>query len=532
MSLAPMADPLTLSAAVGILGVDHGGTGLASYTLGDLIYASGATTLSKLADVATGNALISGGVGVAPAWGKIALTTHISGILPIANGGTNSSTALSGSSIMVSNGTGVVQGAAGTTTTVLHGNAAGAPTYGAVSLTADISGILPSANGGTGVNNAGTFTNASSTTITGGGTVALGGFTLTVPATGTAALLATANAFTAAQTVTAANGLTTLAAATQDALRIAGRAGGTLSYVATLTPTTLTASRTYTLPDLSLILAGSAGGLTLNCIPYVTTGGALTSSANLFYAGVVLNHIVDNAEIVVGGSTGSQAFVKINAAAGSQRGFAMQTAALSRWQFSVNGTAESGSAAGSDWDLYAYNDAGGYVDNPLRIYRVAGGAFEFNRPLTLSTLSGGLTIAKTTGTTLTVSSTTDATSSTAASVTLAGGLAVVKNIVAKQGRGTGVTSTATAAGTTTLTSASTEIQKFTGTSTQTVQFPAANLFGAGVAVLFTINNQSTMTVTPTSAGADTFVGGGTTDPVLTLASTSYASDGVSLWMKI
>ena len=38
----------------------------------------------------------------------------------------------------------------GTTTTVLHGNAAGAPTYGAVSLTADVSGILPVANGGSG----------------------------------------------------------------------------------------------------------------------------------------------------------------------------------------------------------------------------------------------------------------------------------------------------------------------------------------------------------------------------------------------
>jgi hypothetical protein len=60
---------------------------------------------------------------------------------------------------------------------------------------------LSSANGGTGVNNAGTITNASNTTITGGGTVALGGFTLTVPATGTAALLATANVFTATQEI-------------------------------------------------------------------------------------------------------------------------------------------------------------------------------------------------------------------------------------------------------------------------------------------------------------------------------------------
>src|SRR3972149_5017109 len=38
----------------------------------------------------------------------------------------------------------------GTTTTVLHGNAAGQPSFAAVSLTADVRGILPGANGGTG----------------------------------------------------------------------------------------------------------------------------------------------------------------------------------------------------------------------------------------------------------------------------------------------------------------------------------------------------------------------------------------------
>jgi len=40
-------------------------------------------------------------------------------------------------------------GTQGTTTTVLHGNAGGSPTYGAVILTADVSGILPIAKGGT-----------------------------------------------------------------------------------------------------------------------------------------------------------------------------------------------------------------------------------------------------------------------------------------------------------------------------------------------------------------------------------------------
>lgn len=42
--------------------------------------------------------------------------------------------------------------------------------------------------------------------FTGGGTVATGGYTLTVPATGTAALLATANVFTVLQTINAAAG--------------------------------------------------------------------------------------------------------------------------------------------------------------------------------------------------------------------------------------------------------------------------------------------------------------------------------------
>jgi hypothetical protein len=76
----------------GTLSVVRGGTGLSSYVVGDIIFASGTTTLSRLADVATGNALISGGVGVAPSYGKIGLTTHVSGVLPIASGGTNIST--------------------------------------------------------------------------------------------------------------------------------------------------------------------------------------------------------------------------------------------------------------------------------------------------------------------------------------------------------------------------------------------------------------------------------------------------------
>ena len=111
------------------IGVAYGGTGLTTYTIGDLIFASGATTLSTLADVATGNALISGGVGVAPAWGKIGLTTHVSGTLPIANGGTNTTTTPTAGAVAYGTGTAYAFTAAGTAGQVLTSNGADAPTW-------------------------------------------------------------------------------------------------------------------------------------------------------------------------------------------------------------------------------------------------------------------------------------------------------------------------------------------------------------------------------------------------------------------
>jgi hypothetical protein len=107
-----------LPASTGITGtlpVANGGTGLTTYTQGDLVYASATNTLGKIADVATGNALISGGVGADPSWGKVGLTTHVSGTLPVANGGTNASSA---SITAFNNITGyTATGATGTTST-------------------------------------------------------------------------------------------------------------------------------------------------------------------------------------------------------------------------------------------------------------------------------------------------------------------------------------------------------------------------------------------------------------------------------
>jgi hypothetical protein len=82
----------TAANVTGIVAAVNGGTGQSSYAVGDIVYASTTTALSKLADVATGNALISGGVGVAPSYGKIGLTTHVSGTLAVGNGGTGVTT--------------------------------------------------------------------------------------------------------------------------------------------------------------------------------------------------------------------------------------------------------------------------------------------------------------------------------------------------------------------------------------------------------------------------------------------------------
>ena len=83
----------------------YGGTGITSYAVGDILYANTTSSLAKLADVATGNALISGGVGTAPSWGKVGLQTHVSGTLQVSNGGTGATT-LTG--YVYGNGTGAM----------------------------------------------------------------------------------------------------------------------------------------------------------------------------------------------------------------------------------------------------------------------------------------------------------------------------------------------------------------------------------------------------------------------------------------
>jgi hypothetical protein len=97
------------------IGVGYGGTGLTSYTTGDLIYASGSTTLSKLG-VGTNGYILTVNSGLpswqpAPATGVTSFETTLSGLLPSTT--TTGAVTLSGTLGASSGGTGLTTYATG-----------------------------------------------------------------------------------------------------------------------------------------------------------------------------------------------------------------------------------------------------------------------------------------------------------------------------------------------------------------------------------------------------------------------------------
>jgi hypothetical protein len=104
---------------------------------------------SNAATAAGVDSFSAGTTGLTPSTSTTGAIT-LAGTLANTNGGTGATAAFTQYGITYASSTTVLATtAAGTSTTVLHGNASGAPTFGAVSLTADVSGVLPTANGGT-----------------------------------------------------------------------------------------------------------------------------------------------------------------------------------------------------------------------------------------------------------------------------------------------------------------------------------------------------------------------------------------------
>jgi hypothetical protein len=125
------------------------------------------------------------------------------------------------------------------------------------------------------------------TSITGTGSAVLSNTpTLVTPnigaATGTS-LATTGTISTSAGNITAVGGsLTARAAATQDSVILTGRAGGTSTFGVTLTPATLTASRTLTLPDV-------AGNIVVDANPAITLS---TSAGNTTVSGTLTTNVI------------------------------------------------------------------------------------------------------------------------------------------------------------------------------------------------------------------------------------------------
>ena len=130
----------------GTVGAAYGGTGLTSYTIGDIVYATGTTTIGKLADIAVGNVLLSGGVGVQPEYGKVGLTTHVSGVLPVANGGTGQNTASGAINALTPSQTGNSGNYLTTNGSVVSWAAVPSPNNGALTMAVSGTGLSGSAS--------------------------------------------------------------------------------------------------------------------------------------------------------------------------------------------------------------------------------------------------------------------------------------------------------------------------------------------------------------------------------------------------
>lgn len=102
------------------------GSANTDYTTGALPYASGTTTIGFISAVATGNVLLSGGIGSVPTWGQVNLGVHVTGTLSASLGGTGQSNATAGSVLY---GTGSAFAlASGTSGYFMRWGGTGAPT--------------------------------------------------------------------------------------------------------------------------------------------------------------------------------------------------------------------------------------------------------------------------------------------------------------------------------------------------------------------------------------------------------------------
>lgn len=116
------------------------------------------------------------------------------------------------------------------------------------------------------------------------------------------------------------------------------------------------------------------------------SGGTLTGDLTISKATPTLK---------VSSSSGSSV-VSIEGVAGTARSLYFKTGSLARWSIDGNTTAESGSNAGSNLNIYRYNDAGTAIGSVLSISRSDGG-FTFAGNMTQVMPSAFMTLLSSTG---------------------------------------------------------------------------------------------------------------------------------------
>jgi hypothetical protein len=156
-------------------------------------------------------------------------------------------------------------------------------------------------------------------------------------------------------------------------VQLLGRAGGSSGWLAQITPATLTGNRVATLPDASIVIAGSAAALTAGRVPFGAAGGLLTDAASFTISGSTLT---------LGDATGA-CIVQTSASVGTSPEFRWLRGGNIRWRALVLGT-ESGSDTGGSWALRACTDAGATIDDVITVARAAGGSITIARPVSIS----------------------------------------------------------------------------------------------------------------------------------------------------